>query len=257
VGWAWDFGDGGTSALQNPTHRYAKSGTYAVRLVVTDELGTASAQYTLSLQVASGPSLTAERTINTCLPDFQTIPGGTVRVTVTIHTYAAIDGLTLHETVPTGWTLTPVSQERATFRADSDDWLFLETLQAGDARVVQYTLTTPATIAAGKDSDSVSLTGLVGSSSPRLSQQVLGDGKITSMAVLPIPVVISRWDTDQGVMDPCLGDVITFDQIQYAVSLWLSGNPVPQTGNQKIDLKTLQDLIAYWLTNRSVFEPLP
>lgn len=30
--WAWDFGDGGTSVLQNPTHSYTVPGTYAVTL---------------------------------------------------------------------------------------------------------------------------------------------------------------------------------------------------------------------------------
>ena len=30
--WRWQFGDGGTSTLQHPTHTYAAAGTYAVRL---------------------------------------------------------------------------------------------------------------------------------------------------------------------------------------------------------------------------------
>ena len=30
--WAWDFGDGGTSALQDPTHSYVVAGTYTVTL---------------------------------------------------------------------------------------------------------------------------------------------------------------------------------------------------------------------------------
>jgi len=37
--WLWDFGDGTTSALQNPTHTYLESGTYNVSLIVTNELG--------------------------------------------------------------------------------------------------------------------------------------------------------------------------------------------------------------------------
>lgn len=37
--WAWDFGDGGTSPLQNPTHTYAASGTYPVSLVVNNAGG--------------------------------------------------------------------------------------------------------------------------------------------------------------------------------------------------------------------------
>jgi subtilisin family serine protease/chitodextrinase len=35
-GWSWTFGDGGTSALQNPTHSYLAAGTYDVRLIVTN-----------------------------------------------------------------------------------------------------------------------------------------------------------------------------------------------------------------------------
>ena len=32
----WDFGDGGTSSLQNPSHQYAGVGTYTVQLIVID-----------------------------------------------------------------------------------------------------------------------------------------------------------------------------------------------------------------------------
>ena len=32
--WEWDFGDGGTSTLQNPSHTYLRSGTYNVSLFV-------------------------------------------------------------------------------------------------------------------------------------------------------------------------------------------------------------------------------
>ena len=32
--WSWDFGDGGTSTAQNPTHTYANEGNYTVKLTV-------------------------------------------------------------------------------------------------------------------------------------------------------------------------------------------------------------------------------
>ncbi len=35
--WSWDFGDGNTSAEQNPKHVYTESGTFKITLVVTDE----------------------------------------------------------------------------------------------------------------------------------------------------------------------------------------------------------------------------
>ena len=38
--WFWDFGDGGTSSLQNPTHTYATLGSYTVCLATTDNCGT-------------------------------------------------------------------------------------------------------------------------------------------------------------------------------------------------------------------------
>jgi gliding motility-associated-like protein len=38
-GWNWNFGDAGTSALQNPQHTYAAGGTYQVVLTVTSESG--------------------------------------------------------------------------------------------------------------------------------------------------------------------------------------------------------------------------
>ena len=39
TGWAWNFGDGGTSTLANPTHVYAATGTFNVTLTVTDDQG--------------------------------------------------------------------------------------------------------------------------------------------------------------------------------------------------------------------------
>lgn len=39
VAWSWNFGDGGSSNEQNPTHRYRLPGTYPVTLEVTDNDG--------------------------------------------------------------------------------------------------------------------------------------------------------------------------------------------------------------------------
>ena len=37
--WSWNFGDGGTSAAQSPTHTYAATGTYTVMLIVQTATG--------------------------------------------------------------------------------------------------------------------------------------------------------------------------------------------------------------------------
>ena len=54
-----------------------------------------------------------------------------------------------------------------------------------------------------------------------------------------------------------VGGTIASDQIQKAIELWYRGEAVPQTDNATIDLRTLEDLIAYWLTGSSVYDPLP
>jgi gliding motility-associated-like protein len=40
--WSWDFGDLGTSIIQNPTHVYADSGSYIVTFTVTSDSGCAA-----------------------------------------------------------------------------------------------------------------------------------------------------------------------------------------------------------------------
>jgi PKD repeat protein len=39
LSYAWNFGDGVTSFMENPTHVYTKAGTYTVTLTVTDSRG--------------------------------------------------------------------------------------------------------------------------------------------------------------------------------------------------------------------------
>lgn len=38
TGWSWDFGDGGTSSLQNPSHQFTMAGVRNVRLIINDDL---------------------------------------------------------------------------------------------------------------------------------------------------------------------------------------------------------------------------
>jgi peptide/nickel transport system substrate-binding protein len=55
VVWLWDFGDGQTSAAQNPTHLYTAVGLYTVSLQVTDNLGyTATYTQVAAVTVDSG-----------------------------------------------------------------------------------------------------------------------------------------------------------------------------------------------------------
>ena len=46
--WAWDFGDGATSAQQNPAHIYGAKGTYIITLTVSNAQGSSSASRALN-----------------------------------------------------------------------------------------------------------------------------------------------------------------------------------------------------------------
>ena len=57
VSWSWDFGDGFTSTLQNPSRTYASTGNYTVTLRVTDGMGNyATASKNVAVVVPSTPS---------------------------------------------------------------------------------------------------------------------------------------------------------------------------------------------------------
>ena len=269
VSYAWDFnGDGVIDKMTTTpqiSYAFPNAGKVHVTLIVTDNEG-ATGAYTRTLTVL--PSVSVTRAINTCLPDDETIAGGKVKVTVTITANTIVNGLSLEEVIPQSWSFTAVDNGHATLHTWQPqgksagnlrcDWLFMETLKDGDKRVISYTLTAPTAPQFGNcDQLQVAINGTVGSSSPRLTQMVLGEDKITLVRYLPVPVVISRWDTQNNKIDLCLSPQISFDQIQYAVSLWISGNPVPYTDNAKVDLGMMRDLIAYWLTDTSVHDSLP
>lgn len=58
--WLWNFGDGGTSNLQNPQHQYTTSGTYTVSLTVTNCKGSNTETKTslISVNMVTAPATT-------------------------------------------------------------------------------------------------------------------------------------------------------------------------------------------------------
>lgn len=51
--WSWNFGDGATSQVRNPSHTFSSTGTYSVTLSVTDSDGAESAITKKQIQVAA------------------------------------------------------------------------------------------------------------------------------------------------------------------------------------------------------------
>ncbi len=53
--WLWDFGDGQTSTVQNPTHIYAAAGNYNVVLTVADNIGCSATSSPINVHVTAQP----------------------------------------------------------------------------------------------------------------------------------------------------------------------------------------------------------
>jgi PGF-pre-PGF domain-containing protein len=86
--WNWDFGDGGTSAEQNPVHTYAVNGTYTVTLTATNSAGSGNLTKTNYIIVRQG--------IRTPVADFAGSPTeGTAPLFITF-----VDSST---NMPTSW----------------------------------------------------------------------------------------------------------------------------------------------------------
>jgi PKD repeat protein len=72
VAYSWDFGDGGTSTLPNPSHTYAANGTYTVCLITTSNCGindTACSSLTVCVAPTAGMSYVSGGTGNLSFSD--------------------------------------------------------------------------------------------------------------------------------------------------------------------------------------------
>jgi gliding motility-associated-like protein len=69
TGYAWDFGDGGTSSVQHPQHTYTSGGNFTITYTATSDKG-CSASLQQILPVNKNVNLTASFTINTAVQCF-------------------------------------------------------------------------------------------------------------------------------------------------------------------------------------------
>lgn len=269
VAWEWDFGDGTRAAEQNPVHRYSADGSYTVTLTVTDT-DSEKASATKTVKVFT-PRAIATRTIDTNLPNDETIPGERIKVKITIQALDRINGLVVLERFPSDLTFKLVSTESGTARQGQGEvlWVFLEALDAGTVRTLEYELTIPEPD--NPEPRVIKLSGSISSASPAFEHTITGEAEIKVVTKLPFPVIFARMDVSDA-NNPKVNlwletDTISFEQIQVAVSyFWIGGPEGPREVKNKpdgkvsfgkIDIKSLQALVAYWLTGASVFGPLP
>ncbi len=93
--WTWDFGDGGTATVTDPSHLYASAGSYNVTLIVTSD---SLCSDTLVLAATSNPSPVANFAPKTiCWPDsvpFQDLSTITGAAQITAWSWTFGDGTT-------------------------------------------------------------------------------------------------------------------------------------------------------------------
>ena len=67
TGWTWNFGDGGTSSQQNPSHTYTAPGTFTVTLIVTSQAGCVSIPATKTVVINPLPTANFNASAPDCI----------------------------------------------------------------------------------------------------------------------------------------------------------------------------------------------
>jgi PKD repeat protein len=110
--WSWDFGDGGTSSVKNPTHTYTTNGTYTVSLKATNSYGNNTVTQTNYI------------TIN--LPPSPTVTGGTTTVGGSVNLSASGSGTLNWYDAATGGTLVNAGPSYSISSLNATDTFYVE-----------------------------------------------------------------------------------------------------------------------------------
>ncbi len=102
--YSWVFGDGGTSAQQNPTHTYAAMGTYTWDLTVNVDGETCTQSGSIAIAGFVGSSV-----ICTLNPSIYT-PGQGVLVTIIVTPYPTVSVFAVEDAPPSGWTISGINE---------------------------------------------------------------------------------------------------------------------------------------------------
>lgn len=110
--WAWDFGDGTTSVLPDPTHTYNTVGTYDVSLTVTNSTGSESETKTGFITVNALPTINAGADQAVCTGDTVILNG--TGATTYIWDNGVTDGTAFTPSATTTYTVTGTDANNCT-----------------------------------------------------------------------------------------------------------------------------------------------
>lgn len=88
----WDFGDGNTSEMEEPTHQYVNEGTYTVTFTITTPTSTAQVSHDIGVDVAPVPDFSALPQIANRGTEIQFFDQSTTSVGQTIDSYLWLFG---------------------------------------------------------------------------------------------------------------------------------------------------------------------
>jgi len=255
----WDFGDGTVDTTTDPEvrHTYTEAGTYEVTLTAVDSAGGESTT-SFVVEVAD-VSATVERFISTT----QALPGSTFRVHVRIRAQRDLVGAGLQETLPTGWTITPVDSAGAVFRRPNAQWVFLEQIRAGTERVIVYDVTVPKAeeLKFARLPYSIEIDGHFQAKSPEFEIPIEGEYKVEVTDCLSVLTAIAHLvvgrDNEGDKVDLRLSEEITKEQLDRAAELWRKDDPVPETCGERISLSKLKEIAAHHESCVPVDQALP
>lgn len=258
----WDFdGDGNVDLVSTEAtvrYTYVTGGSFTVGLTVVDETGV-SASITYPLYV-SPITVTVTREISTTYA----MPGTVFRVTVTIKTDQDLVGVGLDEDPPAGWEVIPIQNAGAVFNRPYVQWVFMDTIHAGTERVIVYDLKVPTSdqLAALRLPQKFCITGLFQAKVPDLALEVDGETCVMVDTCIPILEAVAHLIPPEKPGDPDridlrLSETITVDQLYRAGELWRTGQPLPSTCGEQIDLEKIKLITAYAYSCTPVDEPLP
>lgn len=142
--WGWEFGDGNTSAIQNPTHVYAVVGSYEVTLrVVDNEGGLGAIKQTVTVAQVPPPSDHDHGTPNfESVADLIVIDGATVTLPETTEIVVVRDGGVLVQSADATLTTLHVHpggrlvQRAGTLTIRDAPFHEIDTLQRGNGLIV-------------------------------------------------------------------------------------------------------------------------
>ncbi|MGC9529935.1 MAG: PKD domain-containing protein [Candidatus Bipolaricaulaceae bacterium] len=191
--------------------------------------------------------------------------GNKFTVKVEISADKDVIGVGLDEDLPVGWRVTPLEHRGFIYKPNGNQWAMMDTLPARKTEVIIYEVEVPATTTIEPPPPdgcrvlaSEAIVGRADTGLPCVEVDVSGQNRVDLTDCLSAIVAISRWDVARDRIDISLSDKITFQQVQRAIAFWLEDDKVPRTcGEGVITYETMKEIVARWLTDTPICEPLP